>query len=177
MRSWMPIVILLLVILATSAWMVLDSTHVSPPEAARTELVSPVAIAPDVTFTLLNGKPLKLHALQGREIWLHFWASWCAPCKQEFGSLLQHLAKRRGKTVLLAVSGDTNAQDIESFLYPFRRDFPALFDSNDLLIASDPTHTIIEGVFQTFKYPETIVLGPDLTMRRKIVGIFTPEEP
>ncbi len=58
------------------------------------------------------------------------------------------------------------------FLRPYKRDFSTLFASRKVIIAQDPRHDIIEGVFQTFQYPETIIIAPDLAMQRKVVGIY-----
>jgi thiol-disulfide isomerase/thioredoxin len=149
-----------------AAWF--DHTSITPDESS--EVAVPKSIAPDVTFTLLNGGTVKLHSLAGHKVLLHFWASWCAPCRAEFSGLLTRIQNDPKNPILLAVSGDANAEDAKRFLAPYRHDFKTLFNSGRVIVADDPHHDLIEGVFQTFKYPETIVISPDLTMREKIVG-------
>ena len=156
------------IIALTFGFMFYDRTSITTdPEPTITEHNQP---APDVTFTLLNGGTLPLRSLSGKTILLHFWASWCIPCRQEFSSLLTHMQKANDNTVLLAISADSKAEDATRFLAAYKRDFKSLFDSGKVILAHDPHHTLIEGVFQTFKYPETIVIAPDYTLRRKIIG-------
>ena len=156
----------------TLGLMVIDRTNVTPDDApAVTQNISSTQTAPDVTFALLDGSSLSLRSLSGHTILLHFWATWCAPCRQEFSSLLERMAKDNDNTILLAVSSDAKTEDIRHFLVPYMHDFKPLFDSGKVIVVQDPHHAS-SNVFQTFKYPETIVIGPDLTMQRKIVGIY-----
>ena len=41
----------------------------------------------DVTFMDINQKNLNLDDFKGKLIILNFWATWCAPCKEEMPSL------------------------------------------------------------------------------------------
>jgi peroxiredoxin len=63
--------------------------------------------APDFTLPALGGTKLTLSQLRGGPVVLNFWATWCAPCKDELPELEQVYRdyKDRG-LVVLAVSED-----------------------------------------------------------------------
>ena len=170
MRHYYKLGIVITLILVTLGLMVFDQTSIAREPTASTAQAQ--AKAPDVTFDLLGGGTVALHSLEGRKVLLHFWASWCRPCRVEFSGLLERIERDKGNTVLLAVSGDIQAQDATRFIAPYKSQFKKIFDNGNVIIAHDPRHVLIEGVFQTFKYPETIVIAPDITMQEKIVGIY-----
>ena len=71
--------------------------HISKPWPAGRAL-------PPLAATDLNGKAWDLSALRGRAVLINFWATWCAPCKEEMPTL-QTLADLEGDgLVVLAVN-------------------------------------------------------------------------
>jgi len=67
--------------------------------------VSPTAIgnpAPDFALADLDGQPIRLADLRGRPVVINFWASWCAPCVEEF-PLLRAAAERHAAEGLVVV--------------------------------------------------------------------------
>ena len=59
---------------------------------------------PPLAGTDLNGQAWNLAELKGRPVLVNFWATWCAPCKEEMPTL-QTLAELEGeRLVVLAVN-------------------------------------------------------------------------
>ena len=59
---------------------------------------------PDISFKDAAGKPSSLAAFKGKVVILHFWGSWCGPCRQEMPELQRlqaSLADRRDVAFVL----------------------------------------------------------------------------
>jgi thiol-disulfide isomerase/thioredoxin len=59
--------------------------------------------APDVVVQGLDGVPASLSGLRGRPVVLNFWASWCAPCRQEEAPLKAAAQRWQGRVAFLGV--------------------------------------------------------------------------
>ena len=66
---------------------------------------------------------------RGRVVYLDFWASWCAPCRQSFPWMqaMKNAYESRGLTVL-AVNLDRDRGDADRFLAQFHPSFDVRFD-------------------------------------------------
>ncbi len=53
--------------------------------------------APDFQLTLSTGKQVKLSDYRGKAVLLHFWATWCPPCREELPEMNKLAAKLAGK--------------------------------------------------------------------------------
>jgi cytochrome c biogenesis protein CcmG, thiol:disulfide interchange protein DsbE len=84
---------------------------------------------PEIGLSDRNGKRIDLASLKGKVVLIDFWASWCAPCKQEMPVLERLYQKYKGEgLVIVAVSVDKESSNITDFLKQVRVSFPIVHD-------------------------------------------------
>ncbi|MCJ2045253.1 DsbE family thiol:disulfide interchange protein [Methylobacterium sp. J-078] len=114
-----------------------------------------------------NGAPvpgLSRDDLLGRVTVVNFWASWCAPCQIEHPQLMR-LAREPGVR-LVGVDYKDTAENGRRFLTRNGVPFAAVGMDVEGRVGID---------FGVYGVPETFIIGPDGTIRDKLVGIVTPE--
>lgn len=88
--------------------------------------------APQCQLPAMQGNPpISWQELEGKVVYLDFWASWCVPCRQSFPfmSQMQRELKDQGLEVI-AVNLDENLQDAEDFLARNPAQFSVVVDVN-----------------------------------------------
>lgn len=118
---------------------------------------------PDVKLTGLDGQQTDIKEFKDKVVIVNFWASWCAPCVEEFPSMLNLASEFPNDMVILAISGDSDRASVDAFLKAFPKR-PANF-----LIFSDPNQELAKK-FGTQVLPESYVLERGLKVYRKVVG-------
>lgn len=113
----------------------------------------------------LDGNAFEWQSLNGKVVILNFWASWCAPCIEEIPSLLKLVKEFNGEVQLVAVSGDSSREDIDVFM----KAFPELKNHKDIKMIWDEDRSIMQQ-FEVSRLPESLVVGKDNKLKKKIVG-------
>lgn len=86
--------------------------------------------APDFTLKSLTGETVRLSSLKGQVVMLNFWASWCAPCRQEMPLLNKiHTDYHKAGFTLLGINLDDQTSAAQEFLKSTPVVFPVLLDS------------------------------------------------
>ena len=153
---------------------------VSPPETQITTEIKDVpppennnlGTLPEFTFTTTTAKEHSSHDFEGKTILLNFWATWCTPCIAEFPDLITLANENPDQIVFLALSVDENPQSIDPFFKRFKPEIQeTLNQSENIIIGLDTEKKISQDMFGTVMYPETFIIAPDLTIRKKVAGV------
>jgi peroxiredoxin len=85
--------------------------------------------APDFDLQDLAGARVSLAGLRGRAVFLNFWATWCAPCREEMPAMerLHRELGERGLAVM-AVNVRESADAVRAFVEELGLTFPVLLD-------------------------------------------------
>ena len=117
--------------------------------------------APALALKDLKGREHRLADYQGRVVLINFWATWCAPCRDEMPSIQRLKEKLAGRPfVVLAVNLDEPESRIEKFLSEVRLDFPVLLDPGRRVASAWGARIL----------PASHIVGPDGRVRYTVVG-------
>src|SRR5690606_14083901 len=114
------------------------------PFASGAEKAGPKA--PDFSLRTLDGKRVKLSDYEGKVVLLSFWATWCAPCKQEL-PILQRLLDKYEKDGLavLAVNIDDpkTVAEVRRFVADRKLKMPVPLDGDSKVLGRfNPRHSL-----------------------------------
>ncbi|BDX06971.1 TlpA family protein disulfide reductase [Planctobacterium marinum] len=108
-----------------------------------------------------SGETLSKADLQGKVVYLDFWASWCKPCKKSFPFMNELNAKYSNQEFkIVAVNLDEFAEDAQQFL----SEIPAEFK-----IYSDPDKQLAEAL-QLPGLPVAFVIDKQGNIRGRHIG-------
>jgi peroxiredoxin len=124
--------------------------------------------APDVQRPDLDGKPRSLAEWRGKLVLVNFWASWCAPCREEMPLLdktQQRFAPKGLQVVGIASDSATATRD---FLDAVPVHYPVLIDDpekgEDLSSVFGNDHDVL---------PYSVLIGGDGRILARRAGNFT----
>jgi cytochrome c biogenesis protein CcmG/thiol:disulfide interchange protein DsbE len=130
-----------------------------PPQAG-----SPV---PDFQLTALDGSAMRLADYRGEVVVLNFFASWCAPCREEAAELEQTWRDHQdGGVQFLGIAYQDAASKAQAFLDEFEVTYPSALDPGDRTARAYG----VTGV------PETFVVDQQGLLVHHFIGPITQAE-
>ena len=110
---------------------------------------------------------LDLSPYKGKVVYLDFWASWCAPCRQSFAWMedAQWAYRQRG-LVILAIDVDHDRSAADRFLHDHPADFKIIYD---------PTGQVASQ-YKVKGMPMSFIIGRDGKIRSSHIGFFENQE-
>ncbi|MBL7826995.1 MAG: TlpA family protein disulfide reductase [Saprospiraceae bacterium] len=91
----------------------------------RTPSVGAGDPVPDFQVTTMDGASIKLSDLRGKYVLLHFWGSWCGPCRKESPHLVELYRKYHEKGFeILSVAIDVNTRAWQTAIINDRMAWP-----------------------------------------------------
>jgi thiol-disulfide isomerase/thioredoxin len=118
--------------------------------------------AADFPMKQLNGEPLRLSEYQGKVILLDFWASWCAPCREEIPHLVEWQAKYGGSGLqVIGIAMDDDAGAAEKSSRELRMNYPVVAGSAKLA----------DQFGGVFGLPANIVIGREGEVVARRLGV------
>jgi peroxiredoxin len=117
--------------------------------------------APALALKDLDGRAHRLGDYKGRVVLINFWATWCAPCRDEMPSIQRLKEKLGGQPfVVLAINLDEPESRIRKFLSEMKVDFTILLD---------PERRVAKA-WDARILPASFIVGGDGRVRYTLVG-------
>lgn len=128
--------------------------------------------APEFELPDRQGGVHQLSDYRGQVVFLNFWASFCAPCREEMPSMesLVRQYEHRGMT-MIAVSVDDGWSDIDRFMQSF---LPG--QRSAMTVLWDETESTMHS-YGTEMLPETYIIDRDGRIVARFVGAYDWSRP
>jgi peroxiredoxin len=92
--------------------------------------LEPGQLAPNFTLQFADGRKTQLSDWQGQPVVLNFWATWCAPCREEMPEFVAAYDRYQDDgLVIVGVNAQESASQAAGFMGDFAMTFPVALDT------------------------------------------------
>jgi cytochrome c biogenesis protein CcmG/thiol:disulfide interchange protein DsbE len=137
------------------------------PSGPSLRLGSP---APEFSLPVPGAAEVSLVALRGHVVFVNFWATWCAPCREEAPSL-ERLYKSLSADGFALLGISIDAADAAAAVEAFRSEYGLTFP-----IPRDPEKPVY-GAYQASGVPETFLVDREGRVLERFVGPQNWDDP
>lgn len=121
------------------------------------------AIAPDFSLANKDGKKVSLSDFRGKYVLIDFWASWCAPCRASFPSIVKIYQKYKSRNFeIIGVSLDRSEKAWRKALSEETAPWVQLLDAKGFVAKE----------YAVMAIPHLVLISPE----GKIIGLFDKAE-
>jgi peroxiredoxin len=111
--------------------------------------IKPGKIAPNFSVDLLNGKKLSLSDFSGKFVFIDFWGSWCAPCRQEIPNIKKlYSSVSRDKLEIIGLAQD-DEKNLRNYIEEQKIEYPNALAPKELL-----------AKYGISRYPTSFLINP-----------------
>jgi thiol-disulfide isomerase/thioredoxin len=90
--------------------------------------------APALRLNSIDGEPYDLAGSRGHWVFVHFWASWCGPCKREMPAIQRMITRlQAGRIEFVMVNTAETEDEVFTFLAAVAPDVTPLMDTQGLV--------------------------------------------
>jgi len=138
------------------------AVHANWPSVIPEGSPAPGAFLPGMRLQGLDGAAREFDDFRGKVVVINIWATWCAPCRAELPSL-QRLEDQLDpdRFAVMGVSIDADRDFVREYL----RDLKIRYAN-----FHDPERWITERILGVRRYPQTLIVGQDGKLLRRVVG-------
>jgi thiol-disulfide isomerase/thioredoxin len=117
-------------------------------------------LAPDFSLQDMDGDTFELKSARGHWVFLHFWASWCGPCKKEMPAVQRLADSMQDQLQIVMINTAEDEDTIFTFLAAINVSLNSLLDRDGL----------VTEVWKPRGLPTTFLINPKGEIKYQAIG-------